>query len=616
MMATMLLLLLHAHAALATKGSLKRRIDRAEMGESQAASSTQPSSSTSTPRRSLMRRVDKAETQPPPSDVPLTKTLKQKWASGKMSSKDIQEMAASAEWSGAEGVSAMSTAGASGAHPQNMQRSLLNFFGKPACAPDFTWVRLPTSNGDIAHPVLLPHEFFSSLFHHGKQVWDKDIRGPDGLVSEFWRAIADSEIVANHPGLSLKHIGKTIPIGLHGDAGSFSFQDSLLVLSWNSLTGAMGGSGFCRRLVFTFVRKQDATPAVMAVLWKVFAWSVNALLTGITPEEDWEGRATRGGGEYIAHGWRASLIQVRGDWEFYANMLGFANWANKGRMCWMCSAEKDGPRTWRNFGPAAPWRPTRKSHRSWQEELEREGSSMPLLFALVIGLSLPCLMIDVMHCLDLGVTSHIVANIFVHCIRKHAFGGRTIEENTTLLNEHLKKWSRKARAAASLQGPLTWERLKTKSGFPKLKAKAAATRVLMEYALELAQLHCRDDLRIVAIAQLHCEFYALLASSGLVMSQASIDRIRVIAPEICVLYTQLSRDALDRRTRMWKMTPKWHIFLHLAEWQIPNLKLNPRSFWTYGDENLVGQTIEVAESCHVVTLAPTALAKWLLLEFD
>ena len=43
---------------------------------------------------------------------------------------------------------------------------------------------------------------------------------------------------------------------------------------------------------------------------------------------------------------------------------------------------------------------------------------------------------------------------------------------------------------------------------------------------------------------------------------------------------------------------------------------NPRCYWTYADEDMVGHMIEVAQSCHPVTLAATAMFKWLVLQFS
>ena len=66
-----------------------------------------------------------------------------------------------------------SASGSTGAHPQNAQRSLLALFGLPKGDPAFTWANLPVKQGIAQHPVLLPHEFFGSMFAEQKALWDK-----------------------------------------------------------------------------------------------------------------------------------------------------------------------------------------------------------------------------------------------------------------------------------------------------------------------------------------------------------------------------------------------------------------------------------------------------------
>ena len=110
-----------------------------------------------------------------------------------------------------------------------------------------------------------------------------------------------------------------------------------------------------------------------------------------------------------------------------------------------------------------------------------------------------------------------------------------------------------------------------------------------------------------------CEFYNTIEAEGLHMQRRAVERIAVVGRQICVLYGQLSRDAVARHVKAWKISPTFHIFEHLCEWQIPDVRLNPRSFWTYADEDLVGKLVEVAKCCHVSTIAPTAMAKWLIL---
>ena len=61
--------------------------------------------------------------------------------------------------------------------------------------------------------------------------------------------------------------------------------------------------------------------------------------------------------------------------------------------------------------------------------------------------------------------------------------------------------------------------------------------------------------------------------------------------------------------------PKLHIFVHLCEWQAGEFG-NPRSYWTYADEDLVGLLVECAQSCHAKTVAPSALFKWVHVHFN
>ena len=79
---------------------------------------------------------------------------------------------------------------------------------------------------------------------------------------------------------------------------------------------------------------------------------------------------------------------------------------------------------------------------------------------------------------------------------------------------------------------------------------------------------------------------------------------------MAILYASLAQEAVSDGERLWKLMPKLHLFVHLCEWQAVEVG-NPRSYWTYVDEDLVGLLIEVAESCHPKTLAFSALFKWL-----
>ena len=66
---------------------------------------------------------------------------------------------------------------------------------------------------------------------------------------------------------------------------------------------------------------------------------------------------------------------------------------------------------------------------------------------------------------------------------------------------------------------------------------------------------------------------------------------------------------------MWKLIPKIHLTQELSQYVCMTWG-NPAYYWCYPDEDLVGQLIEIAGSCHVATLSITVLTKWLVTAFD
>ena len=55
--------------------------------------------------------------------------------------------------------------------------------------------------------------------------------------------------------------------------------------------------------------------------------------------------------------------------------------------------------------------------------------------------------------------------------------------------------------------------------------------------------------------------------------------------------------------------------MHLCLHQAPVIG-NPRYFWTYGDEDLIGQLVDIAKGVHPSTLALSVLFKWVICVFD
>ena len=220
---------------------------------------------------------------------------------------------------------------------------------------------------------------------------------------------------------------------------------------------------------------------------------MNQLLEGMFSGTDFEMRP-RGEKGLIAEGWKGALIQCRGDWEFYTQVFDLLKWNNAERCCWLCKASNTVPNLlWTNFKEDAGWRATLWSHESYMRILRASGAFAPTLLTALKGFKLTMIHVDVLHTVDQGVASHIVGNVLRECMQSM---GSNEDIRIQELTRQMHAWYKEHPTSSKIQGKLTIERLKTDCGYPKLKAKAYATRVLTRFALHVhiaeQRLHTRQ----------------------------------------------------------------------------------------------------------------------------
>jgi hypothetical protein len=357
---------------------------------------------------------------------------------------------------------------------------------------------------------------------------------------------------------------------------------------------------------------------------------MNVALSGETPLVDYNDRPVAGSGRPLCGNFRAAVCQLRGDWEWYTKVFYFGQWNENIHMCPFCRASNRDPELqWSNFAEDAGWRGTRWSHETYMAHLRHGGLPIPIMFRQrggIIGLRLECTMVDVLHTVDQGIASHIIANIiWVFMVLRAVLGGSTYAERIKRCHAHLKLWYSRNRTTSKIQGALTPERVRPSGDWPRLKAKAAATRHLAGYALHLVQefgqfdsldefVNAHDNLAL-GIAQCLVRFYSILMSE----SQFLTPGVRTELPELgnllASMYSKIATLCFNADLRLWKLSPKLHLWLHLTEDQVVEFG-NPRFWWCYGDEDLVGQMIELAEGLHPSTMSAVLLTKWMLLVFD
>ena len=80
-------------------------------------------------------------------------------------------------------------------------------------------------------------------------MFGKRLHGSENAPLQFWKSMRGNPYLDNHPSSPESAWAKTIPIGIHGDGGSFNKQDNIYVLSFNSLVAGYGPT-LDTRLIF------------------------------------------------------------------------------------------------------------------------------------------------------------------------------------------------------------------------------------------------------------------------------------------------------------------------------------------------------------------------------
>lgn len=447
---------------------------------------------------------------------------------------------------------------------KHAHRDVMRALGWPKGAPQLVYI--PIDEAETRHhPVICPIELLESIGEHKPDQFQQRFVGPTGAISEFWAGLGDHPIRRELG--DLVNPDTTGVLGLHADGAATWKTEGLFSIAWNSVTSK--GATKDTRNVYAVIRKSDLSDGTLLACWDYLAWALNAIARGRVPDRDHRGRRHARAGRRLR--WQAATVQMRGDWEFYSQCLDMARWDGVPKMCFACGAEQgldsNPDLSW--TGASRGWERTIKTHESWVAELLARGKVPPIVFS-IIGLRLEGVMIDVLHALDQGVTSHIIGNIWFE-VMGAKFGG-SLAEQVKALQADIKAWHKANGRKLALEGKLTPQRVRTSGDWPKLKAKGANTRHLVPYTLALAQANNSGndhDNRRVALCQILDRFYTILESEGRWLSEAAKGEVEPMGKLLFNIYRNLSAEALRDPTkpRAWKMTQKFHLWEHLCSKQ-------------------------------------------------
>ena len=91
------------------------------------------------------------------------------------------------------------------------------------------------------------------------------------------------------------------------------------------------------------------------------------------------------------------------------------------------------------------------THESWRSELLDNGQELPSLFRYTRGLRIESIVIDSLHTAELGITVHVLGNIFQLCINARVFGA-TVDANVKNLASDLDAWEKREKTPNRFNG--------------------------------------------------------------------------------------------------------------------------------------------------------------------
>jgi hypothetical protein len=133
--------------------------------------------------------------------------------------------------------------------------------------------------------------------------------------------------------------------------------------------------------------------------------------------------------------------------------------------------------------------------------------------------------------------------------------------------------------------------------FPQLKTKAAETKHLIAFMVELMQqaddgsVQARQKLAAAIAIQKFCN---LLDLAGAVPTNAQATEARSTMQDFLLNYRALHDWAKESSRMLFHLVPKFHMAWHMAQ---QFSFLNPRLSWTFKAEDYVGKVSKLAHGC-------------------
>lgn len=422
--------------------------------------------------------------------------------------------------------------------------------------------------------MLPPHEIMSTLAEHNSPavMLQTTVMGND--TKDRLRDLAAQFGIPNLAGFGLW--GDGVPV-------NWDRSESVEILSFN-----MPGIPKLRIPITGVSKKFWVKHETMDDLMAVVQWSAEHLLLGTYPTSRHDGSAWMAGDKNRKKlagkslGIQACCVEVRADWAWYQSCLRFPQWNENEGCCYKCWATK---KNLREVGADAPWRSQPLSHWDLVQRWLAKGCGICPLFSCP-GVTILTCIVDWLHCMDLGVAAVFLGNLFYLICPKLA-GSDLKAKCVSLFHLMLQFYNRTG--ASDRYQTLIPTMLKQPKKTPKLRGKGAEVRGLVKFGVELAEAFLDDNIPLEATAKQAAKLLSAMYDN-LSHQHFNAQDMQDHARRFSLLQVALE-DHSKRfgKPNLWKVLPKLHMMLHLAE-----SGSCPADAWTYRDEDFGGAVGHIA----------------------
>ena len=452
--------------------------------------------------------------------------------------------------------------------------------------PDLYWAQIPMKNPkkknhDLSQqwlPFLLPHECLGKYFTQ-PNAWKEGMPTQGTFNCNRLNEACASN---GNPPMTM------YPMGLHGDGVPVQGRMNQSTLDFWSFNLPCSKTFSAMRIPICCLDTRMIAPDTIQAICEILLWSFDRLNKGIYPT------ARHDGSPWLKHDayrkfWagaalpgKATLIQIRSDWDWNCKYFGAGQWNEKKGCCWLCQATPD---NWMEMSQSMARLEQSLDKANYLAFLEDRDKPINPLFQLP-NVSNKTLMPDWMHVCDEGCLAVAAGQILKELLP--SFPGTSQDERcANLWQEVQKMYDERGWPACKRLKKLTLKDIVKPKKVPELDCKAHEVRHFCPLLEPLCKRQCLHEgnwhqKAVYKVAKYCSHMYDSLEVSN---KKSLVKAGRKFISQYMALEGEVQASD-GSEVRIWRSKPKLHYLAHILD--LVELGNHPKDSWNYKDETFAG----------------------------